>query len=219
MSNEGEGVKEIKSIFDAFYSRYILRDLTAKVIPGFIFLTSFSVFLIFLLFDYYDIDSSVSYIIEFYKGMSFWMWIIILALTWVFGFSIQYVGEKFGLIRYYPEFMDNEKTQKLDESTFHRMYLFLQNNGTNKERQEYERFVTIKEATGNSYVSIMISYIIFILFLLAADYMIFNEKPWIIIFISMTVFGIIISLRKMHFIHVDREYSIMQNSECMKDFK
>jgi hypothetical protein len=196
---------ELGSLFDAFYSRFVLRDLLAKVAPGAIFL--FAVFLIFA--------ESVEKLICYLAKLSFWTWIILVALAWIAGITIQSIGEKFRLIRYYPKWKDDNKTEKLNYKTWLKMRTeFLKK--PDSEKREDERLGVIKEACGNGYVAFLVSSIIlifygtmntFVFHNTPLDYKRIKVLPLLAAVIIALIF--IYFLRQMHFIHVQRQYDYM----------
>ena len=197
---------ELGSLFDAFYSRFVLRDLLAKVAPGAVFL--FAVFQIFA----ESVEKQIDYLAE----LSFWTWIILVALAWIAGITIQSIGEKFHLIRYYPKWTDNNKTEKLNYKTWLKMRNKFSKKISDSEKHEDERLVVIKEACGNGYVAILVSAILLILYGSintfvfhggSLDYMRIEILQLLAALIIALIF--IYFLCYMHLIHVQRQYDYM----------
>lgn len=165
-------------LFDAFYSRFLLRDVVAKVIPG-----------LLLLLTYASVIKSPEYIIAFFKpGMSVWMWLATFSLSWIVGFAVQSFGETFGMIEYFPRDIDNfisknyEKRKLSDViNSIPKVFDFRGNSlkktlarqkyyrnvisfyaltvGSPSLRLERERLLVIREACGNAYLAIIFSLI------------------------------------------------------------
>jgi len=150
-------LKDISKFFDAFYSRFILRDFFGKIIPGSLFLIIASLSIV-----------NVNYAVNFYDYLTnLWIWLIFIGFSWLIGLAIQGIGtieiktnmgigerKNYQLIRIYPKdinYLDGEKkyklfTKKVIDSQF----------------RIHERYVVLKEACGNGCASILFS-LIFIL--------------------------------------------------------
>lgn len=187
-------MNELSTLFDSFYSRFVLRDLFGKIVPGMMLLSAMVVSL-----------TSSSSILIYIASVSFWFWSVIFSVSWILAFAVQALAEKYGYIRYYPEEMD--KIQSYD------MNIQFNKISSKLDRQQVERLIVIKEACGNGYTSLSIS-----LLLLVADGIldIYSSgtpfMQWIFgeLFskglVLIVLLGVIYFLREMHFIQVDQEY-------------
>jgi len=182
-----------------------------KIIPGIFFILTISV----IITDLIIIDSSsIIFIKENLVKFSLWYWIVVFGIAWITGISIQGIAEKLKLIRYYPKYFNKEKKLALTQNQWHEMYIHFKNNASDDEKKDFERMVVIKEACGNSYVSLLIS-----LFIISLYYYPTFLKD-LIIYLPLIVIAIIIilSLCIFHFTHVERQYSIMKQCDCMKKY-
>lgn len=191
-------MNDIVTIFDAFYSKFVLRDFLAKIVPGLILLASIAI----------SLAPSISFIITYVVSMSFWCWIAIFGMAWIASFAVQSFAEKYGFIRYYPE--------ELDETRYYNEQITFSEISSILEKQIVERFKVIKEACGNSYVTLSIA-----LILLAMDRILDTLSSGVPLLpriysdllnigdVSIILLGTIYFLHKMHFIHVNREYNYM----------
>ena len=172
-------------IVEAFYSRFILRDLLAKVVPG-------SLLIIIISQRIIPVEITLGKI-SFLPGLLF------ISVSWVAGFAIQGVGEKLKLIKYH-----------IDGAAANRYKSFLRQSGA-QNNKDIERIVVIKETCGNTYVSLLMIFIFSVLKqLIIRDFNIdFSSliyySPEIFVFISL-----LSSLRYMHFEHVKRQDSLVK---------
>src|SRR3974390_2048580 len=96
MSDHEEGGQsapsvDAKSVFDAFYRHFVLRDLFGKIVPGLIVLAFISA----LLSDKHELKEAI-------LNLPSAAWIAIVGAGWLAGFAIQSLGEQLGLVLYYP---------------------------------------------------------------------------------------------------------------------
>ena len=177
------------NIFDALYYRFILRDFFGKIVPGFILLFSIAVSLTSLI----DFKNELAL-------MSYWFWIVSLSISWIAGLTIQAIGDYTNLIKYFPE------PETFD--TYYDKLLLFNKHFPSIEWQNFERLRLIMESSGYSYVSLLISLIILLI-----DYLFENNGVSNISFNDVVVLSVfilfILSLRKMHFIHVIRSHKYL----------
>src|SRR5262245_2713096 len=131
-------------MIDALYTRLVLRDFLGKVVPA--SLVVYSAYFAFVS------ETPPSLRIRALGEAPVVLWGALAAWGWLAGFAIQALGEKFKLIRYYPKRIDDEQFRK-DLVEFGHI-------ATDGEKQAHERYVVIKEACGNAYVSIFLAIII-----------------------------------------------------------
>ena len=189
---------ELVTLFDAFYSKFVLRDFLAKIVPGSMLVSAIAISL-----------TSFPFFLNYVSLMSYWFWIAGFGIAWIATFAVQSFAEKYNFIQYYPVM------EGLDQKGFYEKQIKFNQISSISEKQQVERFVVIKEACGNSYVTLSIS-----LLLLMTDGIldtIRNEGlilPWIQnelfqIHVLIVLIGAIYFLRKMHFIHVIRQYEYL----------
>ena len=88
---------ELASLFDSFYSRFVLRDLFGKITPGAIFL----IILFLSIISPTDALASIKY-------FNVWILIIFIAISWLIGIAIQSVGDSRKWIKYHPDYIDKK---------------------------------------------------------------------------------------------------------------
>lgn len=179
-----------QTVFDSFYTRFVLRDFFGKIVPGGILIFAIAVS-----------ATSTSSVVAYLASMSFFAWVAIFGVSWLIAFAIQSFGEKplpgrcsFSFIRYYPK--------SLEQQQFYDMYIRFHQNALPNEMQQVERLVVIKEACGNGYVAIAIS-----LVLVVVDTIL--NRVWVVVPFLIVAFAAVYYLRQMHFICVQREHDYM----------
>lgn len=131
-------------LFDALYSRLLLRDAFGKVLPGMIWLSAIVV-----------AAGGLPFTIALLMGLNAMQGLLLLGFGWIVGFAVQSSGKVIWPPRLrtqtYPPgtFADREQfAMKLVE--FHR-------TANEHESQTLERFVIIKEAAGNMYMAVLLA--------------------------------------------------------------
>lgn len=184
-------MENLFGLVEAFYSRFILRDLLAKVTPGFMFLGASYL----IISDIYTIDIPIS----------FGTGILLFAISWIVGFAIQGVGEFTKLIKYH-----------VDEDARNRYSQYMNQLNIDKisNDKDLERLVVIKETCGNSYVSLLLILILYFLNFIINKGI---DTDTIVKLIPILVFYIIIilALFYMHRVHIVRQDEIV-NSRLKK---
>jgi|SRR2546425_12632704 len=181
-------MSDLAPLFDALYSRLLLRDVFGKVVPGsvVIFALAASVF-------------TAKNVADYAQSMGFWFWVLILGSAWVMAFSVQALGESTGLIRYHKKEWSDEE--------FYTKRLEFESCASQDERQQMERFVVIKEACGNGYLAASLAIIT-----LAVDRVVesglsdaFQQTMGQSLHVIVVLVALIVFLGRMHFIHVERQ--------------
>ena len=137
-------MEDLAALFDAFYTRFVLRDLLAKITPGAIVLVA--IFTIFI----WQPENVAHYL----AGLTFWAWTILLAFSWITGMTIQSIGEFLGMIRYYPK--KDKKDNELDRKEWYKLRVEFSKWATPDEERVDERFIVIKEACGNGSIALLV---------------------------------------------------------------
>jgi H+/gluconate symporter-like permease len=137
--------------------------------------------------------------------MSGWLMIPLLGVSWILAIALQSFGELVRLIKYRPKEISEDNAHKI-RSKFYRICSIV-------ERQQAERLIIIKEACGNTAVSMILSVLIIIIDKFMKSYCLKGTLLKTIstisihdIFILILLLLIIISLLRMHFKHVERQY-------------
>jgi hypothetical protein len=197
----------ISEIFQSLYSKYILKDILAKTIPGFIFLST-------IILTKYPIN--IYY--DFIKSLNPWYWIILYGFSWILGFAVQGLGEATTLIRTWPREVD---TIAIDRNAWFDLASICRQKGNNSEILVNQRLGLIKESCGNNLFSLIILLIVS-LFKVVFEH--FTNKPNVIKLFyvdnkfSWIEFGsiyfylllIIISLLLTHIEHAKRQYIFLK---------
>jgi hypothetical protein len=177
--------KGLSSILDKIYEKFLLRDIFAKIVPG----------LILIVTVFYVVTGDIAKI-EKLTQLSWISWIILIGFEWIVAFGIQSIGEALKLIRYYTDNYDSDERWYIDYNKF-------LSKATPAEKSNCERFVVIKEATGNLSLSIFISTVLILIKLLLTDFNIIKNTGFWLISIFVFIFGVF--LQRMHRVHVERQ--------------
>ncbi|MCH7761148.1 hypothetical protein IIA15_07100 [candidate division TA06 bacterium] len=222
----------VNQIFDAFYTRLVLRDIFGKVFPGLVVLLAFG-----------EWFKPTDELLEWLHDLSLIQAAALVAASWIAGFVVQSLGELRGegigrLIHYMPR-LEHEQNRQRNNAESEKgkteggwddtiqvartlRTLFREHTSGARDadqRMQYERFVVIKEACGNSYVAVMTYAAIKLLFFW---FNIFAEKdcsadsvarwksgmPDLLSLSPIIVLAVvaITALRVMHIKHVHRQY-------------
>lgn len=187
----------MEKLIDALYSRLLLRDVFGKVVPGAIVLFTFVITL-----------TSPEAGRNTITTLPFGAWIVVFGLAWVVGFAVQSFGEwalpgSMKLLRYFPKDVDEKKWLKLRAK-------FRIHPDYDKHTQNHERLVVIKEACGNSYISLSISTILWLvdrLLDMSADSVLREVLDHV--HLVILDLGVILLLARMHFVHVQRQHDLL----------
>ena len=213
-------MSDLGNIFNSFYSKLILRDLCGKVVPGSILLLA--LISSFIKQGHLDLTS-----------LPLAVWILGFGFAWITGFAVQALGEKTGLIRYYPRILNHKawtivareqlsaselskKGGSEDEGQknwmeFYYKFSSIADDGAIQQR---ERLVVIKEACGNTFVALLLTEVKLGLDVVLNGW--FSWELWrphlaaVAIVVCMTVL-----LSVMHRLHVNRQFVYMM--EIVKD--
>ena len=133
-----------KSIFDALYDRLILRDVTAKIVPGAVVIVSLTI-----------TTAPLKQIAYFLDILPWAFWFLFIGLTWIIGFSVQSLGEILRIKRiYYPE---NEFNSKKEYFKLRSEFIGC---ASSTDRSTSERLTALYESSANCAISIWVSLLI-----------------------------------------------------------
>jgi multisubunit Na+/H+ antiporter MnhB subunit len=200
---------DLRSLFDAFYDRLVLRDFFGKVVPGMVLLSTVCASVARINATSTEFSNLVNNLVK----LSFLVWVVIFGAAWLIAFAIQAFGEwvswsncRKHLIEYFPR-----NVFPSDESYF-RFSREFQKKAKPDDRIQAERLVVIMEACGNGYLSLMISVLFVILYSLWGLY--FGSVTWQLLVHGFKILGpllllavfLLFCLWKMHRIHIKRLY-------------
>jgi hypothetical protein len=134
----------MEKIFDALYTRLLLRDAFGKVLPGIVWLSAIV-----------GAGWGLGMVATLSADPSLVRGLLLLGLSWVVGFAVQSAGKmlrpSYLRIETFPpaEFSGNKEfTEQMTE--FHRI-------ATDREAQAHERYAIVKEAAGNMYMAVLLA--------------------------------------------------------------
>lgn len=187
------GPGQLVNIFDAFYTRFVLRDFFGKIIPGLILLCV-------VVGSIVELETLAAQA----TSLSFWVWVFVLGIAWITAFAIQSLGEFLKLIRYYKVTVSESQWTDLTRA-------FREHPNYYSHQQRYERLVVIKEACGNSYVALMLSGVwLFVHRVVQDGTQAISDLVGNVDLVILIVL-LILLLRRMHFVHVNRQHNLLES--------
>lgn len=132
-------MSEATPIIESLYRNFVLRDLFAKMVPGFI---------VSAVWVYRFPQGSK--VVDLAKDVGWPVILIGAGFVWVVGFAVQEFGERFGLIKHHPE-------EFSDGTLRYSLRIDFKKIASIDELQQAERYAVVKEASGNTSVAIIIA--------------------------------------------------------------
>lgn len=199
-------MNSIETLFDALYTRFLLRDIFAKIVPGTIVILSLSI-----------VQFSITATKEFLLQMGIPSWVLFAGLAWITAYAVQSFGEKLGLIHQWPKEHDEPERRYKLRIRYGELAL-------DHEKRLVERYVIIKEASGVGYVGLGLSLsVLFLKYILLGF---FSGSPFTYyrenfqaqyLITIMFVLVLIYSLRNCHFGHLARQYNFIKSVVSVRD--
>jgi hypothetical protein len=128
----------MEKLLDALYDRLILRDAFGKVLPGLVWLSA----LVIAAWGF-NVGQRIVMNVDWLRGLT------LIGAGWVMGFAVQSVGKllwPWRLETFPPGAFADEDDYSVKLVAFHK-------KASEHNEQQLERFITVKDATGNSYVA------------------------------------------------------------------
>jgi Trk-type K+ transport system membrane component len=152
-----------QAVFRNLYTGFLLRDFAGKIVPG--------VYLLFSITSMFR--APVSLVKEIRKEVPVFAVILMAGLAWTTTLGTQSLAEALGIWKYFPAGSASAQPKSSphigfwvnlfqgdDETNFEantaKVDLF-QIGATEDEKQQYERFVVVKEACGNLFIAGLLS--------------------------------------------------------------
>ena len=151
-----------QAVFRNLYTGFLLRDFVGKIVPGTL-----------LLFSICAMYSRPRRLLEYLtKDLPTFTLIVLAGFAWTITLGTQSLAEGLGVWRYFPTTTESAATSPAktslwnglvtggDDSSFAKDTLQIdefQSKASEDEKQQYERFVVIKEACGNLFVAGLLS--------------------------------------------------------------
>lgn len=149
-----------QAVFRNLYTGFLLRDFFGKIVPGVFFL--FSIVAMF--------RSPTELVKEIKKEVPVFAIAIIAGLAWTVTLGTQSLGEGLGIWRYFPVVSGPLTGSPVgfwhnlffggDETSFNASTAQVdrfQVDATEDQKQQYERFVVVKEACGNLFIAAVLA--------------------------------------------------------------
>ncbi len=136
----------------------LIRDLFARSIPGLLLLLALAV----------SVTSFNDVALALERG-TLWMWVVAYGAGWLMAFAVLAIGSRFNLVLLVPDATTTLEQYWTAEERFRA-------NASRRQHAEYERLLTVREATAAASVSLFLSIAI-----LAVDFVVdvhLHESPW-----------------------------------------
>ena len=175
-------MSDASDVVSAFYDRLILRDLLGKVVPGSIVtVAAYAACLS-------TAPSLVATVIHLGQA-PLGLWVVLASVGWFAGVALQAAGETLRVIRYYPRHVTLPEFMK---------GLVELHDASAQLRQAHERFVVIKEASGNGAVAIVVASVLIGLRM-------WRGQPLGHWWLGALALLVAVALFRMHRLHLDRQ--------------
>ncbi len=209
-------------VFRNLYTGFLLRDFAGKIVPG--------MFLLFSISAMFRAPREI--IADFKKDIPIFVVLLIAGFAWTVTLGTQSLAEGLGIWRYFPVASAGASAN----AGFRLKNIFVpspdkgfdadtlqvdefQSKASEDEKQQYERFVVIKEACGNLFVAGILSIPAWLFRMLlsvrqtkSSGQVWHRLQPYIRAFLSLAyVFCIFIGLHRMHAQHVYRQLKFAQD--------
>lgn len=177
-----------RTALDRLYDR-VIRDLFGRAVPGLLLLIAIAV----------SVSSFGDAALALERATA-WMWLIALGAGWLSAFGQLEIGRRFNLALLAPDAITDEQYWAAEER--------FRSSASRRQRAEYERLITIRDAMATVSVSLFMS-----LGVLGADFVIdvhLHESPWAEIRNGATalvvLIGLGVSLQLVHRLYVRRAW-------------
>lgn len=139
-------MEALAAVFKELYTSFLLRDFAGKIVPGIILIISVS-----------TVYASPFNIFSFFTGrLSTALIFFMGGFAWIIVLGVQGLTNSLHIWRYYPDIFEGKPLQEIEAQLVVQQFLQL---ACQADRQQYERLVVIKEATGNLFAVSCISLI------------------------------------------------------------
>lgn len=180
------------ALMDALYGKLILRDLFGKIVPGFLVLSCLT-----LRFDSAGLLKGVV------AEARIFVWVVVVAISWLVALAVQSLGEAVGLIRFWPEAQKDAAQRYSQRIRFGRA-------ATADERQQAERFALISEAAALSACASIVLIVEGLSLLVASSPGLPDPARDASYWIGITLFAAVAwGLLRLHRTHVQKRYDFM----------
>jgi hypothetical protein len=133
-------MEALAAVFKELYTSFLLRDFAGKIVPGCFLLLSYSALFVHPGEIIKSITGKISLVSVF----------LIAGFAWTIVLGLQSLAELVRIWNYYPSAAGAEMTVQAQVARFLQL-------ACPEDRQQYERYVVIKEATGNLFVAGILS--------------------------------------------------------------
>lgn len=179
---------------DRLYDR-VIRDLFGRIVPGLLLLLALAV----------SVTSFTEVGLALERATA-WMWLLAFGAGWLAAFALLALGRRFSLVQFSPDTITEAQYWAAEER--------FRSTASRRQRAEYERLITIRDATGAASVSLFLA-----LLVLAVDFVVdvhLHESPWSEIrndaTAGTTLVALGMALQLVHREHMRRAWTFLSNA-------
>ena len=165
----------LRQAVEAAYSRFVLLDIFAKVVPGSVVLASTVASL-----------SSWDALLQRLGRMPWWVFLLVLGASWTAAFAVQSLGEAIRLLRDLPN-------KYSDRADWYKRLKTFEATASDVQKQQAARLLVIKEACGNGALALVFAVVLNLSRATAGH--------WPLLLVALAVF---LALLRMHHEHTTR---------------
>lgn len=197
-------MSDLKGLFENLYSRFILRDVLGKALPGTLVLLAVAL--------WWAPPGSV---IEWFAGDHSWgFWLFFFSSAWLLGLAIQFFAEYFRFLEYFPPGLRSLEKKCVDQYNsefFVAVRDFLKAPSNEEHSNRNERFEVIKESCGNASASLVLAAGVLVA-RLGFEIGVNHNGPiphgaLRLVLVFLVVLGIVFLLYRMHLENCVRQYT------------
>jgi hypothetical protein len=209
---ELNNMEAMQAIVQSLYTNFLLRDFVGKIVPG-----------AFLAISFATIFYEPNIILRTLAGrLSFVLIVLVAGFLWTITLGLQNVGETLHIWSYFPRIGSHSSEASFAIAT-PLVQAFI-HSAEQPDRLQYERFVVIKEATGNLFFSGIIAVPFWIRWALAqrprrwdtGRFLAWQIKQPKTLLVTLLATTILIGLYRMNTQHVLRQYCLVVGSLAEK---
>lgn len=182
----------IKGVFDALYSKLILRDVVGKMAPG-----------LFVLFALEAQTQLISLVPGTTTSSEAFRTLMLLVAGWFVALALQSLGETTRILRMWPEHMQADADRYQTRIEFAR-------SATEEEKHQAERFALIGESAGVMTVAclvVVIHSVLSAIVSLTPHQFFYDSRGWLWrLGLGVAIYG----LRRTHRSHCGKRYKFMK---------
>ena len=185
----------VRSLVDALYRDFLLRDLFGKVVPGAI--VGLSLF----------VDRELTLAMVGRLEMSIPVALLLAGCAWIVGFAVQGIGEKTRLITHHP-------ARYREHTSRYSVRIRFKRHASQDDQRQVERYTIIKEAAGNGGTAFALAAVILVVRALVDSDRLFRSTGTLVLILLVLVV-LAAALLYTNRTHANKHYDFMEEVNRM----